>query len=133
MALNLKVPTTTGADELGSIDLKISEAVKKVNIAKHEVARKQSDIKAVEDLIEIASGELAAVEKIASGETPEAQRLRTLENNLDKAILKIQEAVHIGAAYQAIIQKLQKVQTLCIIISLTTSGTIAVRQQDCVD
>jgi hypothetical protein len=54
----------------------------------------------------LEEGELA---RSASGESPEGQKLRTLENNLDKASLKIQEAVHIGNAYQAIIDKLQQV------------------------
>ena len=55
------------------------------------------------------SHEESLLGKAAVGESPEAQTLRTLENSMDKATLKIQEAVHIGAAYQAIIEKLQQV------------------------
>ena len=65
----------------------------------------------IDDFIKGKGKEEADLSKIANGDAPDAQKLRTLENNLDKATLKIQEAVHIGQAYQSIIHKLQQVSS----------------------
>ena len=91
------------------LDRKTAEAVKKADTAKHEKQRKEVELVKLDKLIADMAEEEAALSKTANGETPEAQKLRSLENSLDKALLKIQEAVHIGDAYHAIISKLQEV------------------------
>ena len=130
-----QAPTTSGASELESLDAKIAEAVKKMDALKHEKQRKDAELAKLDKAIADLSQEESSLAKAANGETPEAQKLRTLENNLDKASLKIQEAVHIGGAYQAIIGKLQQVRTKncihmkCSVIDRVT-GAPAVRRQD---
>lgn len=45
-----------------------------------------------------------------AGDSEDSQRLRQLENRLDKAIIKNNEARHIRKTYEAILQKLQEVR-----------------------
>lgn len=45
-----------------------------------------------------------------AGDSEDAQQLRQLENRLDKAIIKNNEASHIRKTYEVILQKLQEVR-----------------------
>ena len=76
----------------------------------YTLEQKTAELAKLDKLIADMAQEESALTKTANGETPEAQKLRSLENSLDKALLKIQEAVHIGDAYHAIISKLQEVR-----------------------
>lgn len=47
-----------------------------------------------------------------AGDSEDNQQLRQLENRLDKAIIKNNEARHIRKTYEAILQKLQEVRRM---------------------
>lgn len=47
-----------------------------------------------------------------AGDSEDNQQLRQLENRLDKAIIKNNEARHIRKTYEAILQKLHKVRKM---------------------
>ena len=71
-----------------------------------------------------------ATRQFQDGESPEAQRLRGLENNLDKANMKCQEAEHIASAYRAIIDKLQQERLLFDGKIVSLEQTIQSRKAD---
>lgn len=47
-----------------------------------------------------------------SGDSEDDKRLRQLENRLDKAEIKCNEAKHIRKSYEVILQKLQEVRAM---------------------
>ena len=53
--------------------------------------------------------EAEAVSATPVGDSVEAQKLRMLENRLEKAIVKCNETTHISKTYEYIVQKLQEV------------------------
>ena len=102
------IATSGSANEGDTLDQKIAESVRRLDGLKHDGASKQTEIDQLQDKIDTVTTEEVATRQFQDGESPEAQRLRGLENNLDKANMKCQEAEHIASAYRAIIDKLQQ-------------------------
>ena len=64
--------------------------------------------------------EAEAVSATPVGDSVEAQKLRMLENRLEKAIVKCNESTHISKTYEYIVQKLQEVG-LCTYIHISVT------------
>eukprot|EP00049_Salpingoeca_infusionum_P018250 m.356401 g.356401 ORF g.356401 m.356401 type:complete len:507 (+) comp17535_c0_seq1:264-1784(+) len=90
-----------------ALQQKIHSAITKRNTLQHQCAQIEKRMAKLEDqLLELRLEEQG--QKGDGGSAPVMQRLRTLENSLDKAELKHQEAQHIGKTYQQIIHKLEQ-------------------------
>eukprot|EP00050_Salpingoeca_kvevrii_P006992 m.293106 g.293106 ORF g.293106 m.293106 type:complete len:489 (-) comp12729_c0_seq1:2490-3956(-) len=101
----LKGPAGSSGKDTGRLDAKVKEQIKKHNALRHDATAKVQAIADLEKKIKEVEIETGASQK---GESPEAQQLRTLENRLDKAQIKYQEAMHIGNTYRMIITKLEQ-------------------------
>lgn len=104
----LKDPVTSGPiggpKAVQLLDLKVSEQIKKHNALRHQAATK---IKRLEEL-DKKQQHLQMSDGSAKGAGAESQNLRELENRLDKALIKAQEAQFVGKTYKQIITKLQQ-------------------------
>lgn len=89
---------------------KIKTTVSLRNKLRHEAQQKQKKIDKMNETLRELELENDAKEKkpTSASASSDTQRLRTLENNLDKANIKCQEAEHISKTYQQIIQKLEQ-------------------------
>lgn len=91
------------------MDYRISNTLKKINLFKHNILLKQNKMN------ELKCQYKELVQKIQegcetwSGINKQGKTLRDLENRLDKAQLKYQEADHIYKTYKEIKLKLQNV------------------------
>jgi len=86
----------------------IQAAVKKRNLLRHQVKQKEERYAEVEKKLKELALEERHASKTKGGASTEMQRLRALENSLDKANIKAQEAQHIKRTYEQIISQLEK-------------------------
>lgn len=87
---------------------KIHSLISKHNNLRHQVAAKEKQIADVDKKIALLDRNIEQVQAVVEGESEETQKMRNLENSLDKAGIKFQEAQHIGRTYQEIIRKLEQ-------------------------
>ena len=59
------------------------------------------------------TSEAQAINSTPAGDSEAAKNVRQLENRLDKAVIKCNEAKHIRKTYETILQKLQEVRLRC--------------------
>lgn len=121
-------PTAAGAPQgtkgVQQLDIKASEQIKKHNVLRHQTATK---LKRIEEL-EKALRQLELEEGGKGG--GDAQTLRELENRLDKAVIKAQEAEFIGKTYKQIITRLQQDRLTYDGRVTSLEQTIAARKQE---
>jgi chromosome segregation ATPase len=87
---------------------KIHSAKMKLNTLRHQAQQKEERLTELQKKLGEMQREESAQSRDREGGSSEMQRLRTLENSLDKANIKAQEAQHIGRTYKEIIHKLQQ-------------------------
>lgn len=103
-------------------DQTVCELYKRLNALQHaKRAREEALANLAAEIFELeVEGEVLA--GMPGGVSSEAKTLRQLENRLDKAVIKNNEAKHIRKAYEAIIQKLQDVSyVFCIVMAMSDS------------
>ena len=91
-------------------DQTVCELFKRYNALQHKSTQKEEMLAAVETQHAQMEKEAAAVMATPVGDSAEAQKLRTLENRLEKSMIKCNEATHIKKTYEFIEQKLQQVE-----------------------
>ncbi len=101
-----------------------------LNRASHtpQAAKKAKRVEELEKLIKLVHIEEAAVRPPAPSDDP--QTLRELENRLDKAVIKTQEAQFIGKTYKQITDKLQQDRLSYDGRITTLEQSIALRKQE---
>jgi len=104
----LKVPRTSSGPSSNVVKEKIHSSKMKLNTLRHQAQQKTERLTELQKKLDEMQREEAAQSRNREGGSSEMQRLRTLENNLDKANIKAQEAQHIGRTYKEIIHKLQQ-------------------------
>eukprot|EP00043_Microstomoeca_roanoka_P027595 m.15074 g.15074 ORF g.15074 m.15074 type:complete len:504 (-) comp7784_c0_seq1:79-1590(-) len=87
---------------------KIHSAVMKRNTLRHQAQQKDKRLQELQQQLQELELEEAHQNKNAGGASAEMQKLRTLENRLDKATIKFNEAQHVGKTYKQIIRKLEQ-------------------------
>lgn len=92
-------------------DQTVCELFKKYNALQHKSKQKEETVAALESQRAQMEKEAEAVMATPVGDSAEAQKLRTLENRLEKSMIKCNEATHIKKTYEYIEQKLQQVGT----------------------
>lgn len=85
------------------------ELFKRYNALQHKSKQKAETLAALEVQQVQMEKEADAVMTTPAGDSAEAQKLRTLENRLEKSLIKCNEATHIRKTYEYIEQKLQQV------------------------
>ena len=110
---NVRVPAecrgVNGQVAVQRFDQSVCELIKRRNLLQHiKRSREEALAKLEAELMQMdAEGQLLSA--IPRGVSKEAKDIRQLENRLDKAVIKNNEAKHIKKAYETIIQKLQEV------------------------
>jgi hypothetical protein len=77
-------PGSAFSINLDHLDSLIADTIKKVNSAKHDKQRRDGATAALEDKFKQLAIDERAASQFQGGESAEAQRLRELENSLDK-------------------------------------------------
>ncbi|XP_013412590.1 coiled-coil domain-containing protein 151 [Lingula anatina] len=98
----------TGSNAITIMDRKVCDYIKKLNALKHVTATKQKRLEELQtqynQMVKDASDAVAT----DAGESEAAANLRNLENRLDKAVLKCNEAEQIRRTYEQIKSKLEE-------------------------
>ncbi|GAB1597663.1 coiled-coil domain-containing protein 151-like isoform X2 [Argonauta hians] len=98
----------TGEEAISILDHKVSDGTRLLNALKHQVCMKQKQLLDLQTKYnEQQQVSLLAI-TTEKKESPEAQRIRYLENSCDKAQMKIYEANHLTRTYEKILQKLKE-------------------------
>ena len=88
--------------------VQVSNQIKKHNAVRSKAQKREEKLVKLEQQTQDLVAESDYLASNKEGASAEAIRLRQLENDLDKAIIKGQEADHIGKTYAMIIEKLLK-------------------------
>lgn len=87
---------------------KITNTKMKRNSLRHQAKQKEQRLEELQKQLHELELEEVHQQKNNGGGSPEMQKLRTLENRLDKATIKFNEAQHVGKTYKQIIRKLEQ-------------------------
>lgn len=98
----------TGQEAITVLDHKVSDGMKQLNSLKHQVVLKTKQLEELKTKLDLQAKNASLARSTDKGESPEAQRIRYLENSCDKAQLKIHEAVHLRQTYDQILDKLKE-------------------------
>ncbi|THD20353.1 Coiled-coil domain-containing protein [Fasciola hepatica] len=100
----------SGSDAISFMDYRTCDAMKKYNALRHMTVQKEERIEVLKKNYQELFQLIADSQATTAGTNKEGKRLRELENRLDKAHLKHQEAEHIRRTYLQIKDKLQEEQ-----------------------
>lgn len=98
-----------GEDAVRKFDQTICEMIKKQNALQHQKRSREQMLAHLETQLSQMEIEEEVIKSTPSGDSEDAKLLRQLENRLDKAVIKNNEATHIKNTYEIILQKLQEV------------------------
>ena len=90
-------------------DQSVCEMIKRHNSLQHVKRSHQQTLASLEMQIAQMMSEAQAINSTPAGDSEAAKNVRQLENRLDKAVIKCNEAKHIRKTYETILQKLQEV------------------------
>ncbi len=90
-------------------DQSVCEMIKRHNSLQHVKRSHQQTLASLEMQIAQMMGDAQAINSTPAGDSEAAKNVRQLENRLDKAVIKCNEAKHIRKTYETILQKLQEV------------------------
>ena len=97
-----------GLEAVILLDYKLCDTRKKLNAFQHDTRMKEKRMEELEAKYCELVGDQRAAQATDVGESEEGMHLRTLENRLDKALLKCTEAEHIKGTYEQIKWKLHE-------------------------
>jgi len=98
----------SGPDAIRVQDQKLSDQIKRLNMLRHETASKQKKVEASMTMYNSMVKDASEAVATDAGESEDAKNLRNLENRLDKAELKCNEAEQIKKTYLQIKAKLEE-------------------------
>ena len=99
----------TGEAAVRKYDQTVCEMIKKHNALQHVKRSREQMLAHLEMQLAQMDMEEELSNSTPSGDSEDAKMLRQLENRLDKAVIKNNEATHIRKTYELILQKLQEV------------------------
>ena len=88
------------------------ELIKRRNALQHVKRSREQTLATLEMQLAQMKVDAQASLSSPSDDSEDAQLLRQLENRLDKAVIKCNEAKHIRKTYELILEKLQQVKTI---------------------
>lgn len=98
----------SGKAAITKLDQQVCEAEKKLNACKHQRSTREKKLEALETEYNQLVKDAEEVSSTDAGESAEAQKLRSLENGLDKMILKVNEAKKIKTIYEGLLEQLKE-------------------------
>ncbi|XP_058956932.2 outer dynein arm-docking complex subunit 3 [Pocillopora verrucosa] len=98
----------SGKAAITKLDQQVCEAEKKLNACKHQRNTREKKLEALETEYNQLVKDAEEVSSTDAGESAEAQKLRSLENGLDKMILKVNEAKKIKTIYEGLLEQLKE-------------------------
>ncbi|CAH3143122.1 unnamed protein product [Pocillopora meandrina] len=98
----------SGKAAITKLDQQVCEAEKKLNACKHQRNTREKKLAALETEYNQLVKDAEEVSSTDAGESAEAQKLRSLENGLDKMILKVNEAKKIKTIYEGLLEQLKE-------------------------
>ncbi|RMX53938.1 hypothetical protein pdam_00010723 [Pocillopora damicornis] len=98
----------SGKAAITKLDQQVCEAEKKLNACKHQRSTREKKLAALETEYNQLVKDAEEVSSTDAGESAEAQKLRSLENGLDKMILKVNEAKKIKTIYEGLLEQLKE-------------------------
>ncbi|CAH3140361.1 unnamed protein product [Porites evermanni] len=90
------------------LDQQVCEAVKRLNALRHQKNSHEKKLQALQTEYNQLVTEAEEVSNTDAGESAEAQKLRSLENSLDKMTLKCNEAKKIKTIYEGLLEQLKE-------------------------
>lgn len=94
----------SGKEAIGKLDQQVCETKKRLNALNHQCKMREKKLASLQTEYDQMQKDAATVNLAAVGESEEAQRLRILENRLDKMNLKLNEANKIRSTYVQILE-----------------------------
>lgn len=116
----------TGDAAMRKFDQTVCEMIKKRNALQHVKRSREKALAQLELQLTHMNTEEELIASTPTGDSANAKLLRQLENRLDKAVIKSNEATHIRKTYEVILQKLQDVSST-ILPSFLLIRVISVR------
>lgn len=98
----------SGKAAITKLDQQVCEAVKKLNALRHQKNTRQKKLEALQTEYNQLVTDAEEVSNTDAGESVEAQKLRALENSLDKMQLKCNEAKKIKTIYEGLLEQLKE-------------------------
>ncbi|XP_022084175.1 coiled-coil domain-containing protein 151-like [Acanthaster planci] len=98
----------SGKEAILNMDQKVCEAKKRLNYENAQTMKMQKKLTELETQLAQMRKDASDAEAMDAGTSEEAMTLRSLENRLDKALLKLHEAEHINRTYLAIKDQMVK-------------------------
>ena len=92
-------------------DQTICELIKRRNALQYTARNKQRQLESLQKELAHMKNETEAIASTPAGESENAKKLRTLENQLDRAIIQSNEANQIQKIYKGILEKMQLVSS----------------------
>lgn len=111
-----------GDSAIRIFDQSVCELIKRHNSLQHVKRSHQQTLATLEMQLAQMEGEAEAINSTPAGDSDAAKSVRQLENRLDKAVIKCNEAKHIKKTYETILQKLQEVQCVCVCVVREKDG-----------
>lgn len=97
---------STGKDsEIGKLEQQVQELRRKHDDVRHQCQFRQKELDTMQDRLKDLEKEMA---KLKDDDTPLTRNIRTLENRLDKAMIKYNEAQSIRKTYEQIVKRLKE-------------------------
>eukprot|EP00802_Teleaulax_amphioxeia_P011631 Tamp_11665.p1 GENE.Tamp_11665~~Tamp_11665.p1 ORF type:complete len:551 (-),score=247.86 Tamp_11665:47-1699(-) len=97
---------STGKDsEINKLELQVSDLRRKHDDVRHQCQFRQKELDTMQDKLKDLEKEM---EKLKDDDTPLTRNIRTLENRLDKAMIKYNEAQSIRKTYEQIVKRLKE-------------------------
>jgi len=96
----------TGKDsEIAKLEVQVQELRRKHDDVRHQCHFRQKELDTMQDRLKDLEKEMA---KLKDDDTPLTRNIRTLENRLDKAMIKYNEAQSIRKTYEQIVKRLKE-------------------------
>ena len=96
----------TGKDsEISKLEQQVQELRRKHDDVRHQCSFRQKELDSMQDKLKDLEKEMA---KLKDDDTPLTRNIRTLENRLDKAMIKYNEAQSIRKTYEQIVKRLKE-------------------------
>mmetsp|Transcript_3299 Transcript_3299/g.7744 ORF Transcript_3299/g.7744 Transcript_3299/m.7744 type:complete len:553 (-) Transcript_3299:115-1773(-) len=97
---------TSGKDsEIGKLEQQVQELRRRHDDVRHQCSFRQKELDGMQDKLKDLEKEMT---KLNDDDTPLTRNIRTLENRLDKAMIKYNEAQSIRKTYEQIVKRLKE-------------------------
>jgi coiled-coil domain-containing protein 151 len=97
---------STGKDsEISKLELQVADLRRKHDDVRHQCQFRQKELDTMQDKLKDLEKEM---DKLKDDDTPLTRNIRTLENRLDKAMIKYNEAQSIRKTYEQIVKRLKE-------------------------